>query len=92
MNDLAEITVVKRDKVSSADRMAGQRKRKKNKVKKAAYMKKYNKSAGKKALDRKGERAAARGKTATGRDISVSGGSGAAQRQKEKKKELQKRK
>ena len=51
---------------------------------------KYQKTAGFKQLQKKGERMASRGLTATGRKISVAGGSGAAQRAKEKKDKLKK--
>ena len=54
-------------------------------------MKKYRRSSGAKMLQKKGDRMAKQGKTATGRDISVAGGAGAAQRAKERKQELQKR-
>ena len=53
-------------------------------------MKKYRKTAGFKKLQKKGERMSAKGLTATGKKISVAGGSGAAERQKEKKTELKK--
>ena len=91
MDDLVEIAVVKRERKTSAERMKGKQMRRKTKMKRKQYMKKYKKSSGAKALARKGERMKKQGKTATGRAISVAGGSGAAERQKERKKELQKR-
>ena len=53
-------------------------------------MKKYRKSAAYKVNQRKSKVMAKRGKTATGRQISVRGGTGAAQRMRDKRKELQK--
>ena len=91
IDNLVELTVGTRERKTSAERMKGKQERRKNRMQKKQYMKKYRKSAGAKALQRKGDRLKKMGKTATGRDISVQGGAGAAQRAKEKKQELQKR-
>ena len=91
IDDLVEITVGQREKKTSGEKMKAKQEYRKTKVKKKAYMKTYRKSAGAKRLKTKGERAKKMGKTATGRDISVAGGAGAAQRAKEKKEKLQKR-
>ena len=53
-------------------------------------MRRYRKTAGYKQLQRKAKIMKKRGKTATGRQISVRGGTGAAQRIRDKKKELRK--
>ena len=91
IDELVELAVVKRERKTSGEIMKGKQERRKGKMKKAQYMKKYRKSAGAKQLVKKGERMSKQGKTATGKAISVAGGSGAAERQKEKKKALQKR-
>ena len=91
IDNLVELTVGTRDRKTSAERMKGKQERRKDKTKKKQYMKKYRRSAGAKALQRKGDRLKKMGKTATGRDITVQGGSGAAQRARERKQELQKR-
>ena len=89
-DELQEFTVGKREKKTASDRMAQKRDYRKNRAKKIQQMKKYRKSAAYKVNQRKSKVMAKRGKTATGRDISVRGGSGAAQRAKEKKAELKK--
>ena len=91
MNDLEELAVVKRERKTSGEIMKGRQERRKGKMKKKQYMAKYRRSAGAKALSRKSERMSKQGKTATGKAISVAGGSGASEKQREKKKELQKR-
>ena len=91
IDDLVEITVGQREKKTSGEKMKAKQEYRKTKVKKKAYMKKYRKSSGAKMLAKKGERLAKQGKTATGRDVTVAGGAGAAQRAKEKKQNLQKR-
>ncbi len=91
IDNLVELTVGTRERKTSGEIMKGKQERRKNKMKKKQYMKKYRRSAGAKALQRKGDRLKKMGKTATGRDITVQGGAGAAQRAKEKKQELQKR-
>ena len=91
IDSLVEITIGQREKKTSGDRMKAKQEYRKNKQKKKAYMKKYRNTSGAKMLQKKGDRMAKQGKTATGRDISVAGGAGAAQRAKERKQELQKR-
>ena len=91
IDNLVELTVGTRERKTSSELMKGKQERRKDRTKKKQYMKKYRRSAGAKALQRKGERMQKMGKTATGRDISVAGGSGAAQRARERKQELQKR-
>ena len=91
IDDLVEITVGQREKKTSAEKMKQKREYRKTKVKKKQYMKKYRKSSGAKMLQKKGERLATRGLTATGKQKTVAGGAGAAQRAKEKKEKLQKR-
>jgi len=91
IDSLVEITVGQREKKTGAEKMKQKQEYRKTKVKKKAYMKKYRKSTGAKMLKKKGERLAKMGKTATGRDVSVAGGSGAAARAKEKKEKLSKR-
>ena len=85
---VTELTVGVRDKKTSAEKMAAKREYKKNRVKILQRNKKYKKSARAKMLDKKSKMMAKKGKTATGRDISVKGGAGAQQRAKEKKAEL----
>ena len=91
MDNLVELTVGTRKKKTSGEKQAAKAEYRKNKIKIKARNKKYQRSAGAKLLAKKSERMKKMGKTATGRDITVAGGSGAAQRAKEKKKELQKR-
>ena len=90
IDDLIEIAVVKREKKTSAEKMKAKKDYKKIRMKKKAYGKKYRAKSSTKMLAKKSARMAKKGQTATGRAISVAGGSGAAQRQKEKKKELAK--
>ena len=91
IDSLVEITVGARERKTSGEKMKAKQEYRKTKQKKKQYMKKYRRSSGAKILKKKGERLAKMGKTATGRDISVAGGAGAAQRAKERKQELQKR-
>ena len=91
IDNLVELTVGTRERKTSGEIMKGKQERRKNKQKKKQYMKKYRRSSGAKMLKKKGDRLAKMGKTATGRDITVQGGAGAAQRAKERKQELQKR-
>ena len=87
---VTELTVGVRDKKTSAEKMAAKKAYRKNRTKILQRNKKYKKSARGKLLDKKAKIMAKKGKTATGRDISVKGGSGAQQRAKEKKAELRK--
>ena len=88
--DLVEFTVAKREKKTAQERQKQKREYRKNKQKIKRQRMKYQKTAGFKQLQKKGERMASRGLTATARKISVAGGSGAAQRAKEKKDKLKK--
>ena len=90
LDDLIEFTVVKREKKTAQEKQKQKKEYRKTRQKKKQQMKKYRKTAGFKKLQKKGERMSAKGLTATGKKISVAGGSGAAQRQKEKKTELKK--
>ncbi len=91
IDDLVEITVGQRVKKTSAEKMKQKQEYRKTKQKKKQYMKKYRRSSGAKMLQKKGERLKKMGKTATGRDVTVAGGAGAAQRAKELKQKLSKR-
>jgi hypothetical protein len=91
IDDLVEITVGTRKKKTSGEKMKAKQEYRKTKQKKKQYMKKYRRSSGAKMLQKKGERLASRGLTATGKQKTVAGGAGAAQRAKEKKEKLQKR-
>ena len=53
IDNLVELTVGTRDRKTSAERMKGKQERRKDKTKKKQYMKKYRRSAGAKALQRK---------------------------------------
>ena len=88
LNDIIEFAVVKREKKTSAEKMKAKKDYKKIRMKKKAYGKKYRAKSSTKMLAKKSERMAKKGQTATGRAISVAGGSGAAQRQKDKKKRV----
>ena len=90
LDDLIEFTVVKREKKTAQEKQKQKREYRKIRQKKKQQMKKYRKTAGYKKLQAKGKRMGAKGLTATGKKISVAGGSGAAQRAKEKKTELKK--
>lgn len=94
LNDVIEELVlefeVKRgERVDVATRRQRAMDYRKNRAKKIAQMRQYRKSSGFKSLERKREMMAKKGKTATGRDITVRGGLDSAQRAREKKKELQ---
>jgi len=91
IDDLVEITVGTRKKKTGSEKMKQKQEYRKTKQKKKQYMKKYRRSSGAKMLQKKGERLASRGLTATGKQKTVAGGAGAAQRAKEKKEKLQKR-
>ena len=91
IDDLVEITVGTREKKTGTEKMKQKQEYRKTKQKKKQYMKKYRRSSGAKMLQKKGERLAGRGLTATGKQKTVAGGAGAAQRAKEKKEKLQKR-
>ena len=91
IDSLVELTVGTREKKTSAEKMKQKQEYRKDKVKIKARNKKYKKTAGAKMLAKKGERMKKMGKTATGREKTVAGGSGSAQRAKELKQKLSKR-
>ena len=89
-DELQELTITARDRRTATDKMAQKRDYRKDRAKKIQQMRRYRKSAAYKVNQRKSKMMAKRGKTATGRNISVRGGTGAAQRMRDKRKELQK--
>ena len=89
-SELMEFTVTKRAKKTAQEKQKQKREYRKIRQKKKMQMKKYRKTAGFKKLKVKSDRMAKRGLTATGKKISVAGGTGSAQRAKEKKTELKK--
>ena len=89
-DELQELTVNVRDRKTATDKMAQKRDYRKDRAKKIQQMRRYRKSAAYKVTQRKSKMMAKRGKAATGRQISVRGGTGAAQRMRDKRKELQK--
>ena len=89
-DELQELTITARDRRTATDKMAQKRDYRKDRAKKIQQMRRYRKSAAYKVNQRKSKMMAKRGKTATGRQISVRGGTGAAQRMRDKRKEVQK--
>ena len=88
--EIQELTIGAREKKTASDRMAQKRDYRKNRAQQIQKMRRYRKTAGYKQLKRKEKIMRRRGKTATGRQITVRGGTGAAQRIRDKKKELRK--
>ena len=88
--EIQELTIGAREKRTASDRMAQKRDYRKNRAQQIQKMRRYRKTAGYKQLQRKEKIMNRRGKTATGRKITVRGGTGAAQRIRDKKKELRK--
>ena len=88
--EIQELTIGAREKRTASDRVAQRRDYRKNRAKKIQQMRRYRKTAGYKQLQRKSKIMRKRGKTATNRQITVRGGTGAAQRIRDKKKELRK--
>lgn len=86
---VTELTIKKGEKVDPSVRRQRRMDYRKNRAKKIMQMRKYRKTAGYKQLQRKSDRMAKQGKTATGRDIQVRYGSDAAQRMKDKKIQIQ---
>ena len=82
--------VVKRAKVSAADKRDQKMNYRKNKNKIKMRQKKYQKSSGFKMLQKKKAKMKKMGKTATGRDISVKGGYGSEKKRSELQKNLRK--
>ena len=88
--EIQELTIGARQKRTASDRMAQKRDYRKNRAQQIQKMRRYRKTAGYKQLQRKSKIMRKRGKTATNRQITVRGGTGAAQRIRDKKKELRK--
>ena len=80
--------VVKREKKTAQERRKQRMNYRKNRNKLKMAAKKYRKTAGYKQLQKKSKRMRKMGKTATGRDISVRGGSGSEKRLQARKKEI----
>ena len=85
--DLGE-KVVARARKTPAERRAQRMKYRKNRNRLKMAAKKYRKTAGYKMMQKKSKRMRKMGKTATGRDISVRGGSGSASRLAQMKKDI----
>lgn len=85
--DLGE-KVVARARKTPAERRAQRMKYRKNRNRLKMAAKKYRKTAGYKQLQKKAKRMRKMGKTATGRDISVRGGSGSENRLQKMKKDI----
>ena len=85
--DLGE-KVVARARKTPAERRAQRMKYRKNRNRLKMAAKKYRKTAGYKMMQKKSKRMRKMGKTATGRDISVRGGSGSAGRLSQMKKDI----
>ena len=82
--------VVKRAKRTPAEKRDQKMNYRKNRNKIKMRQKKYKRSSGFKLLQKKKDRMKKMGKTATGRDISVRGGSGSEQRRSSAQKNLRK--
>ena len=85
--DLGE-KVVARARKTPSERRAQRMKYRKNRNRLKMAAKKYRKTAGYKQLQKKAKRMRKMGKTATGRDISVRGGSGSEKRLQKMKKDV----
>lgn len=88
IDEVLDEKVVKREKKTAQERRKQRMNYRKNRQKIKMRMKKYRKSAGYKMLQKKSKRMQKMGKTATGRDISVRGGSGSEKRLQTRKKEI----
>ena len=88
IDEVLDEKVVKREKRTAQQRRDQKRNYRKNRQKIKMRMKKYRKSAGYKMLQKKSKRMQKMGKTATGRDISVRGGSGSENRLQQMKKDI----
>ena len=91
IDSLVEITVGQREKKTTGELQKDRAERRKGKAKKKAYMKKYRTKHNKPGDIAKRKRMAAQGKTETGKQKTVRGGAGAAERAKELKQKLTKR-
>ena len=88
LDEVLDEKIVKREKRTAQQRRQQKLAYRKNRQKIKQRMKKYRKSSGAKLLHKKSARMKKMGKTATGRDISVRGGSGSEQRLKKKKTDI----
>ena len=88
IDEVLDEKVVKREKRTAQQRRQQKIAYRKNRQKLKAKAKKYRKTAGYKMLQKKAKRMRKMGKTATGRDISVRGGSGSEKRLQARKKEI----
>jgi hypothetical protein len=88
IDEVLDEKVVKRAKRTAQQRRKQRMEYRKNRQKIKMRMKKYRKTAGYKKLQSREKRMNRMGKTATGRDISVRGGSGSEKRLQARKKEI----
>jgi len=88
IDEVLDEKVVKREKKTAQERRKQRMDYRKNRQKIKMRMKKYRKTAGYKKLQSREKRMNRMGKTATGRDISVRGGSGSEKRLQARKKEI----
>tara|TARA_R100001443_G_scaffold82864_1_gene89720 strand:+ start:407 stop:712 length:306 start_codon:yes stop_codon:yes gene_type:complete len=90
IDEVLDEKVVKREKRTAQQRRDQKMVYRKNRNKLKMAAKKYRKTAGYKQLQKKAKRMRKMGKTATGRDISVRGGSGSEKRLSKMKKDIRK--
>ena len=90
IDEVLDEKVVKREKRTAQQRRDQKMVYRKNRNKLKMAAKKYRKTAGYKQLQKKAKRMRKMGKTATGRDISVRGGSGSENRLSKMKKDIRK--
>ena len=88
IDEVLDEKVVKREKRTAQQRRDQKMVYRKNRNKLKMAAKKYRKTAGYKQLQKKAKRMRKMGKTATGRDISVRGGSGSEKRLQKMKKDV----
>ena len=88
IDEVLDEKVVKREKRTAQQRRQQKIAYRKNRNKFKMAAKKYRKTAGYKQLQKKAKRMRKMGKTATGRDISVRGGSGSEKRLQKMKKDI----
>ena len=88
IDEVLDEKVVKREKKTAQERRKQRMDYRKNRQKIKMRMKKYRKTAGYKKLQSREKRMNRMGKTATGRDISVRGGSGSENRLQQMKRDI----
>ena len=88
LDEVLDEKIVKREKKTAQQRRQQKIAYRKNRNKLKMAAKKYRKTAGYKQLQKKSKRMRKMGKTATGRDISVRGGSGSENRLQKMKKDI----